>query len=342
MAITDDAQRELKAMRIVVGVEVDAAIAALAQAWGRAWDELTDEWTAAVADLLEVGDGQWPSHRQIARAERAQAALKATRAAIERMVAETGLHTTGSLRRIVDLAGEWEQRIAAVQLPPGMGSSIWTRVDADALGAIITRTTGQIEALTAKLPTQQAAVMRQTLIRGVLVGDSPHTAARLMMRRLGGVFDGGRRRAEVIARTEMIDASRASALASRKANADVLKGWMWSCTKSVRSCGACLAMDGKVFAVDEPGPHGHQQCRCSASPVTKTWRDLGFDIDEPPSTYQSGRDWFDQQPEATQLRILGPTRLKALRDGDIDWDDIPTVKSTPGWRDSVIVAPLPA
>ena len=152
---------------------------------------------------------------------------------------------------------------------------------------------------------------------------SPREAARIMLRRLGGVFDGGRWRAENIARTEMLDAHRASALAARKANTDLLSGWEWSATLDRRTCPACLAMDGQRFDTETPGPEGHQQCRCTALPITKSWRDLGFNVDEPVSTRKSGREWFDEQPEEVQLDVMGPGRLAAVASGDEQQRDEP-------------------
>lgn len=74
-------------------------------------------------------------------------------------------------------------------------------------------------------------------------------------------------------------------------------------------------------------------------PQTKTWRDLGFDIDEPASRVLSGEDWFARQPEATQLRIMGPARMQALQDG-VPFSSLAQRRSTPGWRDSFVPTPV--
>ena len=102
-------------------------------------------------------------------------------------------------------------------------------------------------------------------------------------------------------------------------------------------------MDGTVSDLDEPGPLGHQNCRCTAVPITKTWADLGFtdipepDVDEPPT----GREWFDKQPEKVQRQIMGPKRLSLYQQNKIGWDDMHTIRRTPYWRDSIGVKPLP-
>jgi len=331
--------RRLNAVRIALNSRVDATTRALAQGWGRAFEEISDEWSAAIDELLRIGDGEWPSRAQIARAGRASRAMRATIARLEALSQAAGVTVSGELADLVRMADDWEKALVGSQLPSVID---WARVDPAAVDAIIKRTTGRVESRLRPLPAEQAAVMKQTLIRGVLVGDNPKAAASEMLKRLGGNFDGGRRRAEVITRTEMISAHREAALASRGANADVLKGWMWTATKSDRTCPACLAMDGREFAVDASGPDGHPCCRCTAVPITKSYRDLGLDVDEPPSEYQSGRDWFAEQPRSTQIRIMGAERLRRLDVGDLGWDDLPIRLENPDWRPSYVVRPLAA
>ena len=81
-------------------------------------------------------------------------------------------------------------------------------------------------------------------------------------------------------------------------------------------------------------------CRCTAMPVAKSWRDLGFDIDEPASLQQDAEQWFWDQPATTQAQIMGPERLRRLRSGDLEWGDLAVRRENPGWRPSWTVAPL--
>lgn len=344
MATTRTTWRHMAAIRVLIDHHVDASTADLLQAWSVAWDELADEWQQAIDDLLQTGDGEWPSRQQINRAARATKALERTATELTRLARESSSTITGRLSDLVAAAQEWEGKFAASQLPAATAvvAVTWKRMDAAAVDAIVARVTGQVEALTRILPAEQQAVMKRMLIRGVATGSGPREAARMMLERLQGVFDGGRRRAEVIARTEIVDAYRVSAQASRRTNADIVEGWRWTCSASPRTCGACIAMDGKVFDIDEPGPLGHQCCRCFAVPIVKSWKDLGFNIDEPAPVQSSARDWFDAQPDTVQADILGTERLRRIRSGDLTWDDIPQVRQTSGWRPSVVVRPLAA
>ena len=342
MSITADTLAKARSLRVVLDKTVDATTRDLVKAWSGAWHEIADEWASALDELVQLGDGDWPTQTQVLRAKRAQKAMQAAREALDDLAKTSGVRILRDVSQLAEDTDLWEQRLALSQLPKHGVTVDWSRLDSKALGAIVKRTTQQVESLLRPLPAEQAAVMRQTLIRGIAVGDNPRQAAALMLQRVGGGFDGGRFRAENIARTEMLDSLRWAGSESRRQNANILQGWMWSSAKSSRSCPACLAMDGQVFDLDTPGPEGHPSCRCTAIPVPKSWRELGFDVDEPVGIYQAGRDWFDEQPEKVQVAIMGPERLRRLRDGSLAWDDIPLKKSNPGWRDSIGIRPLSA
>ena len=183
--------------------------------------------------------------------------------------------------------------------------------------------------------------MRRELVRSVAVGDNPREAARRMLQAVQDGFNGGLTRALVISRTEMLDAHRRAAQAFRTANRDVIDGWRWMCDLSTRSCPACVGMHGTIHPADEPGPAGHQQCRCVAVPVAKSWRDLGFDVEEPPDRFPDADRWFDGLPEADRRELLGPSRYEAWQAGDYPRDRWATVRSTDGWRDSYVPSPVP-
>lgn len=342
MSINDDTVRNALMAKLAISDTVNAATRSLASAWSTAWDEIVAEWAAAVDEIVNLADGEWPSRRDIWRATRATEALKHTAAQLQELAKTAGITITGDLPALVAAAGQWDRTIALNQLPD-MGVAInWSRANEDALSAIVTRSTQQIESRLNPLPAQQQSVMRATLIRGIAVGDNPREAARLMLERLGGAFDGGRNRAEVIARTEMLDAWRSSSQSSRMANRNILSAVMWSATKSDRTCPACLALDGTTYPVDTLGPIDHQCGRCTFIPVTKTWKELGFTGIEEPPAYQTGREWFAQQPENVQRQIMGAERLSRLQSGDLDWDQIAIVRHSDGWRDSIGIRPLAA
>src|SRR3546814_11471968 len=67
---------------------------------------------------------------------------------------------------------------------------------------------------------------------------------------------------------------------------------IWVAQLDRRTCPSCWSQHGSKHALDEPGPLDHQQGRCARLPVTRSWRDLGFDIDDPPSVVPDAETTF--------------------------------------------------
>lgn len=346
MAINDETLRLGRQLRIRVGAEVDQVVRELVQAWARAWDEVHGAWNDAAMDLAKyasLDDGQWPDAWTIARHERAQAALLATYDEVLQLAEFTGVTVSDAVGRVVTDTPEWHARIIASQFPATADREAlvarFNRVDRFALSAIVERTTQQVTSTMWLLPYQAQEQMRRVLIRGVALGDNPRRAAAEMVARAEGTFNGGLTRALTIARTEMLDAHRSAGAASHFANADVLTGWVWLAQLDTRTCPSCLAMHGTEHNLDEVGPMDHQQGRCARMPKTKTWRDLGIDLDEPADITPDAKAWFDGLSRADQTKVMGPDRLAAL-DAGVPWHDLAQRRTTPGWRDSW--APTPA
>nr|WP_167405786.1 phage minor head protein [Sphaerisporangium cinnabarinum] len=348
MTINDSTLRLARQMRAQIDGHVDSVTRSLTAAWVAAWDDLADQWVTAVDDLVAIAaanDGAWPSPWRIARAERVMHTLDGTRAALAELAELTGQQVTADLPALVGEAAKWEARLIASQMPASMGTTAeltlaFDRARDDALRWIVDRTTQQVTVLAWPLTDEATASMSQHLIRGVALGNNPRAAARSMVRNLESGFNGGLARALTIARTEMLDASRAASFTQDQANTDVLAGWRWQATLSVRTCPSCLAMHGTVHPIEEPGPWDHQNGRCARVPVTKSWRDLGFDLDDPEDALPDARAWFGDLPQKDQVKIMGPERLDLLASGRVSWDDLTTRRETPAWRPSQVVTPV--
>ena len=334
MALRPDTIRQARHIRVLIDTVVDGTVADLVQAWGSAWDAVADEWRAAVAELQTLTvDGRWPARATILRSMRVQRAMQITAAKLDELSAAAGVRIVQDLP---DLIGAQELAlfdVLASQLPTDFVAD-WSRVSDKQLDAIVKRATTQVTSTLRPLPRDVTAGMKQELIRGVALGTNPEQVAAIMIDRFGARFNGGLARAKTIARTEMLDATRNASLASRKENSKLVGSWRWLCTLSARTCPACLAMNGREFPADEPGPHDHQCGRCTAVPVVRSWRELGIVADEPAHEFPDARTWFGQQTPAVQAQIMGPDRLAALNSGRVGWDQIPVRRSNPGWRDS--------
>jgi SPP1 gp7 family putative phage head morphogenesis protein len=346
VAISKRTLRLLAGMRIQIDRNVDATTAELTRAWATAWNEIAPEWQAAIDELIGMGnDGKWPTRRQVLRAERAARALELTRDALDDLAKTSGVTITKVLPDVVDLTDTIHRQLIASQYPAQAGTQAtltasFAQVDPKAAAAIVKRTTQQVTSLTRPLSANAAQAMKSSLIRGILVGENPNKAASRMLSRVQGDFDGGLTRAKVIARTEILDAHREAGLESDKANAAVLGGWEWISALDKRTCPSCWAQHGTRHPVTEAGPLDHQQGRCSRLPVTKSWRELGFDMDEPESLLPDAETMFRALPKADQVAIMGKARLDLLDNGNASWGDLSRRRATDGWRDSFAPTPV--
>jgi SPP1 gp7 family putative phage head morphogenesis protein len=344
VSINDETLRLARQLRIRVDREVDATVRDLVRSWARAWDEIHDAWAQAADALIAASrDGAWPDQWTIARHDRAVAALLAANDKTAELAEHTGITVTDAAGRAVEFTPEFEARLIASQMPRAAGARAdlvtrFNRVDATSLQWIVQRTTEQILGDASSLGVYAQEQMRRTLIRGVALGDNPRQAARRMVRQAEGAFNGGLTRALTIARTEILDAHRASASASQMANRDVLSGWVWLAQLDTRTCPSCLAKHGTVHDLDETGPNDHPQGRCARMPKARSWRDLGIDLDEPADITPDAQAWFADLERQQQLQVMGPARLQAL-DGGVPWSDLTQQRTNPGWRDSWVPTP---
>lgn len=343
MSVGNDTLRLGRELRKAVNAAIDDETRALVKAWDRAWRGIVREWEAAVDDAL-AADGPL-TIGQVRRLTRARNAVTAATDRIGRILADQRKRLTAVADEIARETVGLNARLIAGQMPRTEGTKAeltarFDRVDADALDAIVRRTTRQVTSLSRPLSKRATEEMLRVLTHAIPGGLSPRTAAARLVRQLEGKFNGGLARALTITRTELLDAYRTAAGAQQAANADVLQGWVWVAELDRRTCPACVAQHGSEHSLEEPGPMDHQNGRCARTPLVKPWKRLGFSAKEPPSTLVAGPDWFADQPEGTQLAILGPDRLAALQGGRAGWDDMVQRRRTAGWRDSYGSAPI--
>lgn len=118
--------------------------------------------------------------------------------------------------------------------------------------------------------------IRSAIVQSQIQGESIGQATRRLQRELGlatgrAAAGGHHARVEMIARTEVLRASNAGAMAIYEANADVLAGWEWLATRDERTCPICGALDGQVFMFNsrQSAPPAHPRCRCTPVPRLK-------------------------------------------------------------------------
>lgn len=342
MAVTAETLRIVDRLRADLERMTDAQTLDLVSAWVASWDELKPEYELAVAEILTGAKDGYVSAATVRKSTRLRNAMELTKAHLDVLSEVTNMTVTATLPDAIALGGSSSPDIIRSQLPAGQSSVplVWDRMSGDALAAMVQRSTEQIHKATRPLSAEVERRMKRELVRGITVGANPRETARRIIQRTEGQFNGGLTRALTIARTETISAHIASAYQGDQANKDVLAGWEWHSQLGARTCVACLSMHGTEHKISEAGPLGHQNCRCARVPITKSWKDLGFNIEEPPSQSKNAETWFNELTPETQREIMGPSRLDLYNTGKITWSDLGHTQDNPGWRQSVTITPL--
>lgn len=344
MSIDDNSLSAAEQLRARLAAIDDAHTRAMTKAWADAWDVVVEDLDAALVELADAAGEGRITRKAVIRSERLRKALDAIHASLDDLFTQAGQATIDTLADVVDAAGNAQEVLIASQLPEAERAIVnaWSGVDRRQIDAIVARSTEQITKLTFPLSDEATAVMRRELVRGLIGGKNPRDTAARMVKRTEGVFNGGLSRALTIARTETLDAHRAGAAVADRANTDILAGWVWMASLSTRTCSACWGMHGQEFPITQSGPEGHQNCRCARVPKTKTWAELGFDIEEPPSLMPDAETVFDGLSASTQRDILGPRRHDAWKAGDYPINSWATKRTNDRWRDSWVPSKAPA
>jgi len=152
-------------------------------------------------------------------------------------------------------------------------------IHADRVGLLATRTFSELKGITVTMEQQVGRVLAQ----GMADGQSPRKLAQLLTKTITGPvgdlgitdtlgrFIPARRRAELLARTEIIRAHHAATI-------NEYKRWEvegvrvqaeWQTAGDHRVCGDCASLQGKVFKLEviENMIPFHPLCRCVALPI---------------------------------------------------------------------------
>lgn len=168
-----------------------------------------------------------------------------------------------------------------------------------------------------KMGPDSASAIERELIQGVAIGKSPREVGRWIARATENV---GPNRATTIARTEQLRSFRSASIENYRANNNVIEGWVWMATRSIRTCPVCWAMHGTEHPLSEPFA-SHVNCRCTPAPMV-----IGL-----PHGLDRGATLFAKLPEADQLSILGPAKFDAYRSGQLGLDDLVIRTDHPEW-----------
>lgn len=312
------ATRAAKARRELIRRE-RLALRDLTAAYGQTWQRVRAELDA-LTDLIDEAQAQSRPAAWLRRQSELERFLLVTRQELLRYT----LHAEQRIRSmqadamgqavgdshdlIADALGPAPQGMVVEFTPPRpelVAQLVGFSADGQPLGMLLTEVAGT-----------GATALRDELLIGVARGKNPREIARRMRK----VSDLTRHRSELIARTETLRAYRETTRATFDAS-PVVTEWAWQATLDARTCAVCWAMSGTRFPT-ERSLDTHPGCRCALVPITKSWRDLGFDLPDHRPPVLEGPAVFADLPASMQRQILGPAKHAAYTDGLITLADL--------------------
>lgn len=187
------------------------------------------------------------------------------------------------------------------------------------------------------LETDRARRIRDAIRIGMVEGQTTEQIVRRIKGTQARQYDDGiisidRRHLRAVVNTAIAHTANVARQKTAEANQDILKGVKWSSTLDSRTTLICISRDGRMFPpLTGPRPPAHWNCRSSMVPVTKSWQELGIDLDEaPPGTRASMNgqvpadmtygEWLKRQPVDIQNEVLGEKRAALFRKGGLGMD----------------------
>jgi len=194
-----------------------------------------------------------------------------------------------------------------------------------------------LDGIDAKMINDIEGVVKNGVIQGQVNSEISSNLANVL-----GVSRG---HAETITRTATSMVSNQAREAVYEANEDVIKGYEFMATIDGRTSFGCSTRDGALYDTNRKGLNAkgkqfpyqpvprHMNCRSIYSPVMKTFRELGIDIDEIPKGTRNSLDgqmsadtnfdkWFEGKGAKWQEKYLGSARWNLYKDGKISFKDL--------------------
>jgi SPP1 gp7 family putative phage head morphogenesis protein len=302
-----------------------AAASQMVRAYGQTWQRIQDRLKELDAEykVIKAIDGR-PSWEWIYESNR----LKAFRAQVERELSQFAEYAEQTVRAeqqaAIGAAGQQAQKVVKAMVGTETG---WNAFDPGAVEALVglSQADSPLHQLLLSIQADGAQGAEDALVQGMLLGQNPRDVAGALKSALGI----GLSRALTIARTETLRAHREATRASYRANNDLVGGWIWHSAADGRTCGCCWAMHGTEHKLDEE-LNGHPNCRCAMVPVLKLPEWMTPPPGDPRVT-NKGVDLFAKLPADQQIRVLGPAKWMAWKDGKFTLTDLVGVRESPVW-----------
>jgi SPP1 gp7 family putative phage head morphogenesis protein len=306
-----------------------------------------------VARLATVGlDGAEASVYQTARMS---SLLRQVRATISSTYSGIDKSTTDTLVELADMQSSW----AASTINDRIGISLASAHFApQQLRAIVSNALVD-GAPSAEWWSRQAGDLLHRFTSAMRTGlVSGETNSQLIQRVRGtrknnfsdGIMAVPRRNAEALVRSSAMAVANKANVETYRQNADVVGALLHVSTLDSRTTLVCVARSGMRWSLDGTPlgttslpyaePPLHWNCRSILVPITKTFRELGLDVDEVPAGTRASIDgqvpadlsfneWLRDKSEAFQDELLGPGRAALWRKGQISLTDLVDQRDRP-------------
>lgn len=336
--------RDAETRQAVLLERVKAALAKEVRGW---WDDAADDIAAAVVARLGPGAAVPAVISRAIEAELGRVVGEIVAAA----AVGSGAVISDGMRRIARIEATWAVQALEPTLPIGVSlrmpplnqirglveSERWKKFGPE-------KATRPLVDWTQGLERAAKAEVRQ-VVREALRTGMPVDEAKRAIRRTIEVTS---RQAEAIARTGFSHAAGVGAQMFAEENVDVAIGVLWVSTLDSRTTITCAALDGSVFLLDEgPRPPAHFNCRSRVSILTRSAEDIlagragkptrddlaeavarrqgqsraSIDYNRmtgsPVSAGETYGTWLRRQPAAVQDDVLGKTRGRMFRSGQV-------------------------
>jgi len=315
------------------------ASASVVRAYAPVYRQLQNNTQALVKVAQTRGLKPW----QVMRMQRMKDLEQEFLASASKFADIAGSRITDSQRAAVGLARRGAEQTVVAGLPRGVTMENlaniglgWNRLPEEAFTNFvgIAADGNPVSNLLAPLGREAAGGVKDAIGTGIALGKGPRQTAQLVRVAAGMPLS----KALLITRTETNRAFREATRLDYANNSQVVKGYRRLAAHSERTCMACIALDGTLYALDEP-LNEHPNGRCALVPDTITYQDLGLDVEMPPQP-ENARDWLTRQPEVTQRKMLGDVRFEAVKRGELQLNQLATVRQNAVWGDAAVVRPI--
>ena len=164
-----------------------------------------------------------------------------------------------------------------------------------------------------------------------------------------GILKTSEANARALVHSSVQAVANAARMASFQQNSDLIECLVWLATLDSHTCLLCAMRDLHEYSLDgqEPINHTHEwaggpgaihfSCRCVLSTRTKSFKDLGIELDEPGestrpsdggavSSKMNFKDFLASKDKAWRAEYLGPGRAEMYEAGKITLNDLMNLK----------------